>query len=149
MSAVRGYAQGTAVEVSKSQAEIHKLLARAGATSAGILTNGEEGSIAVLFSLNGARYKVEIPLPGIKELNIAKAKRRALTLDQLHRERWRALCLHLKSKLEIVRIGISTIEKEFLADLVLPSGEVMGDVIGIAIQKGLGATKIKQLGAGS
>lgn len=39
--------------------------------------------------------------------------------------RWRALLLVTKAKFEAVASGISTVEREFLADLVLPNGRVV------------------------
>jgi len=46
--------------------------------------------------------------------------------DQACRVRWRGVVLLLKGKLEIVRLGISTVEREFMADLVLPNGRTLG-----------------------
>lgn len=43
------------------------------------------------------------------------------------RQRWRALALCIKAKLEAVECGITTFESEFLAHIVLPSGETMAD----------------------
>jgi hypothetical protein len=45
---------------------------------------------------------------------------------QEERARWRALLLVLKAKLEAVESGISTIEREFLADVLLPNGMTIG-----------------------
>jgi hypothetical protein len=39
--------------------------------------------------------------------------------------RWRALCLVIKAKLEAVQSGISEFEDEFLANIVLPTGETV------------------------
>lgn len=55
--------------------------------------------------------------------------------DQAMRERWRAVVLLVKAKLELVRIGISTVEKEFMADLILPNGET----VNVALAKQLHA----------
>lgn len=41
---------------------------------------------------------------------------------QREREAWRRLLLVTKAKLEIVTDGCSTIEREFLADILLPDG---------------------------
>lgn len=43
------------------------------------------------------------------------------------RQRWRALALCIKAKLEAVECGITTFESEFLAHIVLPNGETMAD----------------------
>jgi hypothetical protein len=54
------------------------------------------------------------------------AKQRAL-LDQATRSAWRALLLVIKAKLEAVETGITTFEDEFLAHLVLPNGQTVGE----------------------
>ena len=41
--------------------------------------------------------------------------------------RWRALLLVIKAKLEAVTAGISTIETEFLANIVLPDNTTAGE----------------------
>lgn len=47
--------------------------------------------------------------------------------EQACRSRWRALYLIIKAKLEAVESGISTIEREFLYDIVLPDGKTVGE----------------------
>ncbi|EGF96798.1 hypothetical protein BDIM_06060 [Brevundimonas diminuta ATCC 11568] len=46
--------------------------------------------------------------------------------EQAGRQRWRALALVIKAKLEAVAAGITTIEDEFLAHTVLPDGSTVG-----------------------
>ena len=50
-------------------------------------------------------------------------------------ERSRALALAVKAKLEAVEAGIAEFEDEFLAYVVLPSGETVGDTARPAIAK--------------
>lgn len=45
--------------------------------------------------------------------------------EQAGRQRWRALALVIKAKLEAVGTGIVTFEEEFLAHIVLPSGRTV------------------------
>jgi hypothetical protein len=45
--------------------------------------------------------------------------------EQACAERWRALALVIKAKLEAVQQGISTFEDEFLAQTVLPDGNTL------------------------
>lgn len=45
--------------------------------------------------------------------------------EQDVRQRWRALCLCIKAKLEAVEAGITTFEDEFMAHIVLPNGQTM------------------------
>ncbi|WP_242394821.1 hypothetical protein [Anaeromyxobacter oryzisoli] len=67
--------------------------------------------------------RLEVPMPHEVEVG-TKVKAEAAT-----RQRWRALVLVLKAKLEAVASGISTLESEFLAGIVLPSGLTLGQVV--------------------
>ena len=49
--------------------------------------------------------------------------------EQACRSRWRSLYLIIKAKLEAVESGISTIDREFLYDVVLPDGRTVGDIV--------------------
>ena len=42
------------------------------------------------------------------------------------RQRWRALALCIKAKLEAVECGITSFEEEFLAHVVMPNGQTFG-----------------------
>jgi hypothetical protein len=44
----------------------------------------------------------------------------------LERARWRALLLVIKAKLESVESGIATFEEEFMAQIVLPDDQTVG-----------------------
>ena len=46
------------------------------------------------------------------------------------RQRWRALALVIKAKLEAVEADITTLEAEFLAHIALPSGATVGEWVG-------------------
>lgn len=54
--------------------------------------------------------------------------------EQACRSRWRALYLIIKAKLEAVDSGISTIEREFLYDIVLPDGKTVGEYMAPQIE---------------
>ena len=47
--------------------------------------------------------------------------------EQAVRQRWRALALVIKAKLEAVEAGISEFEDEFLAHVMLPGGQTVGE----------------------
>jgi len=47
--------------------------------------------------------------------------------EQACRQKWRALSLVVKAKLEAVESGITTFEDEFLAHIVLPNGQTVGE----------------------
>ena len=46
--------------------------------------------------------------------------------EQAGRQRWRALALVIKAKLEAVESGITEFDDEFMAHIMLPSGETFG-----------------------
>lgn len=160
---IRPYADKTSVSVEKSRAELDTLLMKHGATQRGIMCDDERSCAIVAFILRGRQYRLELPLPRIEQFE-AEAKKNAkgwwtFTADQrLHRQkllseqasrsRWRALVLLVKSKLELVRIGASTVEREFLADLVLPGGETLGSRIDTEIHAILKGAPPRLLGMG-
>ena len=47
--------------------------------------------------------------------------------EQACRSKWRSLFLIIKAKLEAVESGISTVEREFFYDIVLPDGKTVGE----------------------
>ena len=47
--------------------------------------------------------------------------------QQAIRQRWRALALVIKAKLESVETGVATFEEEFMANIVLPSAQTMAE----------------------
>jgi hypothetical protein len=50
------------------------------------------------------------------------------------RQRWRALALAIKAKLEAVESGIATFEEEFMAYIVLPDGQTVGEFLSPQIE---------------
>lgn len=83
----------------------------------------------------GRRIRFELPLPdrNAREFthtpsrNTARSSAQALEAwEQACRQRWRALSLAIKAKLEAVECGITDFESEFLAHIVLPSGQTVG-----------------------
>lgn len=119
------YAQNTKVPIARSQAEIQSTLKKYGATG---FAFAEKGAAAmIMFELQGRRIMFRLPMPTPPSANANGASIK--TYEQLCRSRWRALVLGIKAKLECVESKITTLEDEFLAHIVLPSGETVGDVI--------------------
>lgn len=124
----RRFAQDTAVPVGQSQSEVKDRLRKAGADQIAIFESAEKTAIA--FRLEARMYRVTLPVP-------AGAK------DQSQEERraWRLLLLLIKAKLEAVREGATTIEREFLADLLLHDGSTVGEwareELAIAYERGV------------
>lgn len=116
------YAENTIVPIDRSQAEIKKILAKYGATS---FAYGEmDDSAIVMFEMTGRRIKFVLPMP--KKPSASATASSIRTFEQLCRSRWRCLVLAIKAKLECVASGITTLEQEFLAHIVLPNGQTVG-----------------------
>lgn len=118
----------------RSRAEIERTLQRYGADQ--FLYGWENERAMVQFRAHGRYVRFLLPLPDRKEF--ARTPGRGLLrspdqvereFDQAVRQRWRALALVVKAKLEAVEAGITTFEDEFLAHTVLPSGETVSDWI--------------------
>jgi len=124
-----GYASGTQVEVEQSRAEIERVICRYGADQ--YIAGFQEGEAIVLFRRGGKHVKFVLPLPSINSREVthtpAGKKRMQSQLPKALRDetkrRWRALLLLVKAKLEAVASGITEFEDEFLAHIVLPSGQ--------------------------
>jgi len=107
------YAQRTKVPVEKTKTEIETTLARYGADRFAYFT--EPAKALIVFEIQNRRVRFDLPLPdGVG----AKS-------DQLRRERWRALLLCIKAKLESVESRIETFEEAFLAHVVMPDGQTV------------------------
>jgi hypothetical protein len=141
----KGFASSTSVSVDKTRLEIETLLTRAGATSRGTAVDDVKNLAIVAFVLKGAQYRVSLPLPKYTGTIAYKTIRSALSAhDQAVRTRWRVLLLLLKSKLEAIRLGVSSAEKEFLADLVLENGRTVHEDLPEFLRLGMGARQLTQ-----
>ena len=136
MAGPRRFAEGTTVDVSRSQEQIKKLLGEHGCKQF-MLAEGQTpdgrtiGIIQCFIYERMIKYQVEYPSakPFVRD-----GRGHRLTSDQVHRRqedewkrKWRALQLIIKAKLEIVLSGDSTFEREFMADICLPDGGTVGD----------------------
>jgi hypothetical protein len=133
------YAQHTSVPVDRSRAEVERTLARYGASGFGYSWERREvvinpvpvhgskteiGEFATLvFQFKERRVRLDVAMPTVREAG-SEAKAQAAA-----RQRWRAVLLVIKAKLEAVDSGISTLDKEFLADIVTESGRTVGEII--------------------
>lgn len=122
------YAEKTSVPIDRSQGEIKKILTKYGASAFAFAETVEKAMVQ--FEMSGRRIKFLLPMP-VKHKT--KDKRGYLMsqsqVDQLTRSRWRSLVLAIKAKLECVEAGITTLEQEFLAHIVLPNGQTVGDAM--------------------
>ena len=87
--------------------------------------------------MSGRRAQITLMMPSVDDYarTARNARRMAAAQrsfwEQACRQRWRALLLIIRAKLEAVESGITTLESEFLANLVLPDGGTIdGGTIG-------------------
>lgn len=119
------YAKNTSVPIDRSQGEIRKIITKHGASG---FVFGEQGELAVIgFELQGRRIKFLLPMPTPPSKNATQASIK--TYEQLCRSKWRCLVLAIKAKLECVEGGITTLEQEFMAHIVLPNGQTVGQAV--------------------
>ena len=130
------YAENTTVDVGRSRAEIERVLMRYGADQ---FVYGWETERARLgFRLRNRQIMFELTMPDRQspEFTRTPTRRQMRSQDQAIaaweqavRQRWRALLLVIKAKLEAVEAGITSFESEFLANTMLPDGRTVGQWI--------------------
>jgi hypothetical protein len=128
------YAADTSVAADKSRSEIEATLRRYGADEFGYLTTRD--AAVVMFAVGDRRIKFTLPMPDPhaiefthtpeKRLKRSDSQREA-AWEQATRQRWRALALVIKAKLEAVESGITEFDDEFLAHILTPGGATIGE----------------------
>lgn len=125
------YAKDTTVTVDKSQAEIERTLMRYGAT--GFMRGWDKDKAFLAFQVEGRRVRFIVPMPDKEDYKrtpfkgkLRSEKSQYDAWEQACRQRWRAMALVVKAKLEAIEVGISTFEDEFMAFILLPNGQTVG-----------------------
>lgn len=127
------FAEGTEVPVERTRNEIERTLKRYGAT--GFAYGWEGAKATILFRMKERMLRFVILVPAIDdpEVRLTPTGRtrtagaaRSSCRRNIERQRWRALLLIVKAKLEAIESGIVTFEEEFLAQILLADGQTMG-----------------------
>jgi hypothetical protein len=152
------YAEKTEVTQEGSRAEIEATLHRYGADA--FSYGWELGRAVIAFRAQDRHVRFEITMPDRNAEQFTKVAvganqhTKGTTLadrnpdvafklwDQACRQRWRALALVVKAKLEAVESGISEFEEEFLSHIVLPDGSTVGQQVRPHIEKAYLAGKM-------
>jgi NMD protein affecting ribosome stability and mRNA decay len=100
------FAERTRVPVAQSQTEVKTLLKIA------VYEDTEKSAVA--FRMKDRFYRITVPV-----------RAKARNPGQEERRSWRLVLLLIKAKLEAVREGATTFEREFLADMVTPDGRTV------------------------
>lgn len=128
------YAENTSVPADRSRAEIERTLQRYGASQ--FMYGYDEQHSMVAFAMAGRQVRFVLPMPDKNDprftMTPSGRERRdpssmLAEYEKATRQRWRALALVIKAKLEAVEAGITVFEDEFLAHIVLPDGTTAGD----------------------
>lgn len=130
----------------RSRAEIEQTLQRYGAES--FMYGTDRQKAVIMFDAHGRRIRFVLPMPdpSSSDFTLTPGKRLRRSADQAYaaweqacRQRWRALALVIKAKLEAVETGITTFEDEFLAHTMLPNGSTVGEWAGPQLEKAYAA----------
>lgn len=134
------YAENTEVPADRSRAEIDRLITKYGADQFLYGWSGDEARVG--FRMHGKMIQFSLLMPSQTDKrfthyrhgrsgNLVQRTPEAARKEweQSTRQKWRALALVIKAKLEAVESGITTFETEFLAHIILPNGQTVGQVM--------------------
>jgi hypothetical protein len=142
------YAKTTSVPVDRSKAEIERTLSRFGASSFMYGWDGEARGAGIQFKMNDRLIRFTIPMPDREEFRVTDKGRKRPggesavdnAWEQAIRQRWRALALVIKAKLEAVESQIVAFEQEFMPFVVMPGGKTVYEMakgeVALAYEKG-------------
>jgi hypothetical protein len=132
------YASETTVSVAKSRAEIESTVTRYGASE--FISGWSAGFAQVAFQMKNRQIRFMLPLPNKSDDRFLtredgrsgrrtpnSAEKIEALWEQACRQRWRALLLVIKAKLEAVECAISTFDSEFMSNIVLSDGLTIGE----------------------
>lgn len=135
------FAAHTKVSIERSQEEIKRIVQKYGAKSFGSFEDGDKA--IVLFETQDRRVRFTLMLP--RRGDFSKTQHRVSLRSISHvdtawqqacRQRWGALLLAIKAKLESVEAEIESFDEAFLSHIVLPNGGTFGpralDAISVA-----------------
>ena len=129
------YAASTTVPVEKTRAEIERMLNKFKCRKFLAGVDHDAHRATVQFEAHDRIVRFEIALPDPRDPKWKRIKNSYLdrnaagvakVVAQEERTRWRALLLVIKAKLEAVESGIAVFEEEFLAHIVLPNQQTVG-----------------------
>jgi len=146
------YARNTSVSADRSRAEMQKTLQRYGAIAFAYAEKAEAAMVE--FQMAGKRVRFLLPMPRKDDDKYTHNRHGRLRWqehalrdwEQSTRQKWRALALVVKAKLEAVESQITTFEEEFLAHIVLPNGRTAGEIALPLINEAYATGKVPAIG---
>lgn len=133
------YAKGTDVPVDRSLSEIRSILRRYKATS--FAFGEDEHDAAIGFAMHGREVRFVLPMPDPRDKAFTRTEtgrdRAAAAAEKAFeaavRQIYRVFALVIKAKLEAVESGLVEFQAEFLAHIVLPGGQTVGELVGAGV----------------
>lgn len=128
------YASQTEVPVDKSKRVIEQLLRQHGADQ--YHTGWDATRDIIEFGWQGKQIRFVLPRPKREAFRLSRggwarsARQIDAAIEQADRQRWRALYLVVRAKLEAVEAGIAVFEEEFMAFIVVPGeNRTVGEIL--------------------
>ncbi len=128
MATPRRYAERTEVAVGKSKRQIEELLVARKVQQ--YHTGWDEERDIIEFGWKDKQIRFVLKRPDARRLSSSM-------LEQADRQRWRALYLVVRAKIEAVEAGLAIFEEEFLAFIVVPgSNQTIGEILVPRLKEG-------------
>ena len=126
------YARNTTVSAIRTRNEIEETLERYGADGFAHATKGNMATVVFDIENRRIRFVLELPDPeDFRHTNHSPPRERSARAQREAHDQvppaLAVLLLVIKAKLEAVTAGISTLETEFLANIVLPDNTTAGE----------------------
>ena len=150
------YAKRTTVTAQKTAGDILTLLRGRGVTKTAMYE--DERSAQIAFEMDGAAFRIALPLPDPNQKDFHYHSRGVRTQTESLRlydaelnRRWRALFMVIKAKIVAVEEGISTMQAEFVGNVVLGDGRTVSETYAPQLGQlsALGQIKALELPGGS
>jgi hypothetical protein len=128
------YAAETEVPVEKSKRTIELLLQQHGADQ--YHTGWDSQKDIIEFGWQGKQIRFVLPRPDRTKFELSRGgisrnpAQVSAAMQKADRQRWRALYLVVRAKLEAVEAGIAVFEQEFMAFIVVPGkNQTLGEIL--------------------
>lgn len=130
------YASQTQVSADQSVAEIKRIIRRYGASDFAYLERDDLAAVSFVVEQRHVRFAIDLPDAGDRAFTrtpTGRARTASAARDEWQkavRQRWRALALIIKAKLEAVESRVAEFDQEFFPYLVLANGQTVFEHVG-------------------
>ncbi len=135
------YAKDTEVSADRTRNEIEKTLIRYGATS--FLYGSDPQGAVIMFEFQKRQVRFLLKLPNrdsFYQSPTGRSRTRSsaeAAYDKAVRQKWRALLLIIKGRLEGIESDIESFERAFMSYIMLPNGQTVADWLQPQIKEAL------------